>query len=372
MRALLLTLPLLAGCPAGVTPDPPVEGGEIDEEQLLIDLEDLAEQARVPGLASCLLADRAVRWCGAVGEADVEGGIDATPDTAFLLASVSKTVTATAVLQRRDAGDFTLDESVDGLVPFAALHPDGDPMPLRALLSHTGGVADNWDVMDAWYREGADPDLSLAAVIEGYFDPAGAWYDADANFGVVGEFDYANMGSSLAGYVAEAASGTDLQTLTSNGVFEPLGMTNTSWLIADFAPGALAVPHEWIQGGFEPYGHYSFADYPSGGLRSSAADLGRFAAGWLSAEVLPQASIDEAFTPVIVDGGDGVGLGWFGQGDTGWIGHSGGEAGAATGLYLHPQLGVGYLVLMNGDATEAGQAAIDAYLGAIAEELAGG
>ena len=118
------------------------------------------------------------------------------------------------------------------------------------------------------------------------------------------------------------------------------------------------MPSEWVNGAWQPYGQYSFPDYPNGGLRSSAADLARFGrmllgAGALDGErVLEESSVDEMTDADLSDGDEGaVGLGWFTLPwyDDGWGGHDGGEAGAATGLYLNRSLGVGVLYLANGD-----------------------
>ncbi len=376
-----LLLLLLAGCPGppepdddDVTDDDDSADELLDGEALLAELEPLADQAKVPGLAACVFTTEDT-WCGALGLADVAGDVPVQTDTAFLLASVSKTVTATALMQRRDAVDFALDDDVADALDFPCQHPDGEPFTYRQLLTHTASIRDNWDAMGDWYSEGQDPDLGLAEVIQGYFTPFGAWYDADANFGTWApgeQFEYANMGASLAGHLAAEHAGQPFDALTRAAIFEPLGMTASSWWLEDFAPGELAMPNAWTGSAYAPYGQYNFADIPSGALRASAEDMARFGRAFLRGgeldgqRILAEETVLEMHTAWW---DDEVGLGWFvGQG---WWGHDGGEAGAATSLWLRPELGVGWVALMNGDGEDGGaMSAIGDALSGAAEGVA--
>ncbi|MCB9762617.1 MAG: beta-lactamase family protein [Alphaproteobacteria bacterium] len=374
MRSALLLLPLLgcaapeAGPPTETDPTPTVCPAVPDawpETPASLD-EDVAagmQAARVPGLSACLTSGDRVLWCRGYGWANVETEVPATADTPFLLASVSKLFTATAVLQAHARGELDLDQDADALVPFSFQHPDapGTPITPRALLAHVGGIADNDAVMDTFYTTGQDPSVSLAALNEGYFDPDGQWYDADRNFEPDGPeqvYSYANMGYAALGYLAEAATGQDFVALTEARIFEPLGMDRTSWRVADLDLDEVAMPYRFRAGSYEPQGHYTFADFPNGGLRSTAQDVACFLAamaaggGLGDAEILNTALLEEAMTPAFPRLDDAQGLGWYRE-DMGesqlWIGHSGGENGAATDVFMRQDGSLGLVLLMNGD-----------------------
>ena len=89
--ALLL---LLVGCPEPLEEDE----GLVDVPELDAFIEARLDQAEVPGLAAAIVVDGELRWVGAYGSANLEEERPVTPDTTFMLASTSKTVTATAVM----------------------------------------------------------------------------------------------------------------------------------------------------------------------------------------------------------------------------------------------------------------------------------
>lgn len=361
-RIALVLLLALPGCVAGPElPDPAVSGGAIDGDAMRTAMVEAADGAKFPGLSACIFTAEATTWCDAVGLRDPDSEDAVTTDTAFLLASVSKMVTAAAALQAVEDGVLDLDADIALHADFPLGHPSGAAITTRQLLQHSAGVLDNDTPMEGYYTDGGDPDLTLDTTVRRYFDPAGADYDASGNFAdraPGAEFEYSNMGSALVGWLVERATGTAFDGRTATGIFGPLGMETTSWWLSDFEPDELAMPSEWANGSWAPYGQYSFSDYPNGGLRASADDLARFgrmvlAGGELDgARVLSGGSVDAMTTGTFSDGDEGqVGLGWFTLPwyDDGWGGHDGGEAGAATGLYLNRSLGVGVLYLANGD-----------------------
>jgi CubicO group peptidase (beta-lactamase class C family) len=338
--------------------------------------------AHMPGLAACIVKGGKVAWCSGYGLANIDAQRAVTPDTVFLIASVSKAVTAATLMQLWENNAFELDEDVDLALPFAVNHPSsGVPITYRGLLTHTASVRDNWDVITQFYDYDGEPDISLAEAVSGYFDPGGAYYDANGNF--VPDppdtvYEYANMGIALAGYLGEVLSATDFAALSQGSVLEPLAMTRTSWHISDFAPEDLAMPYAWNAGAYEPYGQYTFADYPDGGLRTSAADLARFlaamsAAGVLDGErILEESTVAEMMRVQLPTVEPTQGLVFYHRqiGGDDWVGHDGAELGVATEMYYRTRDGLGMVVLMNGDwGDPAPIAAIEDALVAFGEAL---
>src|ERR671925_2299451 len=111
-----------------------------EPETLNADLERIVRRAqaeqRVPSISAALFRGRDVRWSGAVGLADVEAGREATPDTQYAIASITKTFTAAAVMQLRDAGRLELDDTLAEHIPEAA----HGTLTLRRMLLHPSGL----------------------------------------------------------------------------------------------------------------------------------------------------------------------------------------------------------------------------------------
>ncbi|KAA3608051.1 MAG: class A beta-lactamase-related serine hydrolase [Planctomycetota bacterium] len=321
-------------------------------------------RAHVPGLSACIVKDGSVVWAKGYGYADLSNGIPVDTDTAFLLASVSKTVTATAVVQLADLGWIDLDDDISAWLPLNAQNPrnPGTPIRFRQLLSHAAAIQDNWDVMDQYYVSGDSP-VPLGTFLADYLIPGGANYVQNSNWyaWAPGQgLSYSNIGMATAGYMVEAVTGSPFDAFCETTMFSRLGMNHTSWFLAGLQHATIALPYEyrWLSGQYVTQGHYGFPDYPDGQLRSSVEDLAQFLIAHAGdgsvhgVRILSTASVAEMrrvqypqFDPV-------QGLGfyhWHYQGED-RIGHDGGEVGAATLMWYRPADGVGVIVLSNGSA----------------------
>jgi CubicO group peptidase (beta-lactamase class C family) len=88
-------------------------------------------EKRAPSVAAAAVRDGRLVWETAVGLADVESGLEATPDTQYRVGSITKTFTSTAIMQLRDAGKLDLEDTIDRHVEGVAHRPT-----IRRLLSH--------------------------------------------------------------------------------------------------------------------------------------------------------------------------------------------------------------------------------------------
>jgi len=382
----LIPLTALLGCSLGKRPQPvraatPQVGTEADQAtegqtaceaatrtwpssaDLDVTIEDRMEAGHLPGLAACIIKDGDVAWCGAYGTTSVgSAGRPVTTDTPFIWASVSKLLTATAAGMASEAGALDFDVDVDTLVSFDLHHPQSsEAIRLDAVLAHVGGIGDNDDVMDTYYDRDKDPSLSLSEVTERYFDPSGSDYSARHNFVGSGPQDvsrYSNMGYALVGAAVGEAMGTDFAEYSQQQIFDKLGMHHTSWLLSSFELDTMAEPTSWQGGEWEPHGHTTFADYPNGGLRSSAHDMACFVA-WAArggdlygTRLLDTATLHHMMEPAFPALDPNQGLGWYYE-DLGerklWVGHSGGEAGVASDLFLRQDGSLGIVLVANGD-----------------------
>jgi CubicO group peptidase (beta-lactamase class C family) len=279
-----------------------------------------------------------------------------TPDTDFMLASISKTFVATAAMQQVEAGSLSLSADVDSYLPFAVRNPSypDDPITLFQLLTHTSSIRDYYSF---GYDYGADSDLALRDAMEGYLVPGGAYYDENGfNYGPTApgaRYQYSNIATSLAALLVEESAATPFDAYCDANIFAPLGMNRTSWKLAGTDQSTLAMPYRYDSptASYEPYGHYGYPEYPCGQLRTSVSQLGRFLALSMNGGVyrgvrlLQQATVTQMLTPQVDALERGQGLTWYWAGRL--VGHSGGDKGVTTHMYFDPATGAGVILLAN-------------------------
>lgn len=309
-----------------------------------------------PAIVGCAVKNNEVIWMDAYGDAHAANNIPATVDTPFMLASVSKTYTGTAMLRLINSGLASADDPVNDHLDFDVIHPDFEtPITIGQLLTHTSGIKDNWGVMP--YCDG-DCATSLYDFMYSYFTPGESNYSATQNFSSDEpgtSYDYSNIGNALIGVVVEGITEMGFNEFCEQEIFEPMCMDNTHWFLSEFDDVSLiATPHEYIGNIVSPIDHYGYPDYPDGQLRSSIRDV----ASWLLMnlnngsfnflEILPESLAQESMSPIF--GGD-QGYVWYSfslEGDTVW-GHNGGDAGVSTDICVSKENDVAVAILSNGE-----------------------
>jgi CubicO group peptidase (beta-lactamase class C family) len=354
----------------------------------------------VPGMALALVDERGLLWARGYGNADVDTHRSVGPDTAFWLASVTKTVTGTAIAHAMARGALSLDTDVSALLKRRAgldiAVPDGAPITLRQLVTHTSAVRDSEQYVCSYYvgdargghqslfnlrGEELEPDLfgagfrcdehapvSLAGYLRDYLTVDGAHYTPD-NFGpVTSGLDavYSNVGAGLAGYALQLATGLTLSEYAQKYLFKPLRMRNTSFQLSDLGHNAVATPYAWdaTAGKLVALPQYSLSTWPDGALRATAHDMARFLTmvmrgGELDGvRVMSADSVKGMITPLIGDESQGTGVFWdrfeidFGRQ---LVGHSGGDPGATTFIGIDLDAGVGIVMLANTDGAKVSE-----------------
>jgi CubicO group peptidase (beta-lactamase class C family) len=351
---------------AGLRPTPARAGGVAASPDGLdaFVAEQMAE-LHLPGLAACLVRQDRVLWSSGYGWANIERELPATPDTLFLLASVSKTVTAVAVMQAVEDGLLDLDADVNEVLPFPVRNPHFGRRPItgRMLLTHTSSIEDDGYLLSRLYFHGDAP-FALDDFLREYLTPDGRFFSQWVNFGAAPPgttFRYSNYAVALAGLLVEAATGTPFDGFCRERIFGPLGMTQTSWRVADLDERTLAMPYQYDleAARFVPWGIYGYPDYPDGLLRTSAAQLARFLMAFIGfgeyrgTRILQPETVAEMRRPQIEDLYPGQGLIWYyqaGPEGTSLLGHDGGDLGVATLMFFEPESEVGVILLDNGEA----------------------
>jgi len=349
-----------------------------------------------PGLAAALISGDRIAWSSGFGWSDVVNQIEMTPDTVQNIASVSKTVTATAVMQLWEKGAIDLDGDVSEYLPFEVRNPGYPDVPVtcRQLLAHRSSIKDGVAYKSSYTC--GDSAIGLADWVTEYLRPGGQFYDADDNFHewMPGTKDppeppraYSNVAYGLLGVVVECVTGTSFSRYTAERIFTPLGMNHTGWHITDIDKKRHAIPYTRISDEFEvpdgfadmesflpatgngtdlvhgdlfPHCLYSFPNIPDGLLRTSAAELSRFLTAIMNGGRVGDVQLLESATveTMLSKNHFGRGLCWnsteLGEDkDLVWY-HSGLDPGVMTFMGFRPRDRRGVIVLTNCDDPGSG------------------
>ena len=299
------------------------------------------QQAGAPGMSVAVVVDDKLAWEGASGLADVEHQVPARADTVYRIASISKPIAATALMQLVERGRVSLDDPVRKYLPF---FPDkgGLPLTVRHLLTHTSGIRHyNPGEMTSMTRYGS---IAAAARI----------FENDPLLFTPGtKYSYSTYAYNLVAGIIEQASGLTFEAYLREHVLGPAGMTLTRLERAEEI-----VPHrsrQYVKAGSSvrnaPYADLS-VKWAGGGVISTAGDLARFHIALDEGRLLKAASMREMYTPAqLADGSKtSYGLGWTVSTDEKgrtWIAHSGGATGGTTYLLRNPDARVAVVVLCN-------------------------
>ncbi len=336
----------------------------IDPDELDAYIEQFMTEYHIPGVVACVVKSDRLAWTGVYGYADIVADVPAADSTLFMLASISKTFVATALMQCWENGLIGLDSDINSYLPFDVINPNhpSEIITPRQLLTHTSSIARN----DDWVSlivNGADSPLELGQFLEDWLVPGGLYY-SDAHYapyapGTGGQ--YCNVAFSLAGYLVECVSGHSLEAFCQENIFEPLGMGESSWFLANLDPAHIAMPTAYSGGAYQQYGHFGIPIYPAGQLRTSAPQLARHLEAFMELgnyngiRILEPETVEMMRTVQfpdvpVVDGLD-FGLGWYRSSSVyGYIwGHSGGFTGVTTFMYCNLEEDWGIILLINTD-----------------------
>jgi serine beta-lactamase-like protein LACTB, mitochondrial len=301
----------------------------------------------VPGLAAAVVLEGELRWSQGFGMADLENSSPASSSTLFRLGSISKPITATAVLQLWERGKLDLDAPVQKYCP--AFPTKEWPITTRQLLGHLGGIRHynpdgKGDVPEDSARHFASMQESLQL------------FAADPLVAKPGtKFNYSTYGYTLAGCVLEGAASEKYVDYVRKNIFQPAGMEQTR---DDDFFAIISHRTRWYhkgKAGIVRNAGVLDSSYkiPGGGLVSSADDMARFEAAILADKLLKRSTRDLMWT--ILKPADGkpshYALGWFVADKFGLrtAGHTGGQQGTDTAFILVPDRRAGVVVLANMD-----------------------
>jgi CubicO group peptidase (beta-lactamase class C family) len=305
------------------------------------------ERRNVPSISVAVARDGAIVWEEAFGLVDIERGIEATPQTMYRLASISKVLTATGLMIQVERGRVDLAQPANfylGDVQLRAYEGDGSEVTVERILHHTAGLPPYW--ANYWEDElELRPDLP----------------EMIRRYGIVvqppGErFIYtSNLGFGIIEYIIERVSGQPYAEYMRSEVFDPLGLDRTAVITAPYTENYIAREYNRDR---EVFPFYEMGARASSSVFSSAHDLVRFGMFHLKypladqAQILSDATID--LMQSSIDAASDYRLAWAVQERHGYqlVRHGGASTGVRTSLWLVPSEALVIVVLANGERAQ--------------------
>jgi len=210
-------------------------------------IRDIMTTEHLPGCAIWISKNGQVIWQQNYGYARLEDSMPVTNTTIWTLASISKTVTGTAIMQLWERGVFDLDDDVNDYLPFEVRNPRFKDIPItfRMLMTHTSSIRYNITINGPLIIHGDSP-IPLGEYLENYLAPHGIYWQG-WNYDVHApgtNYEYSNVGICLLGYLVEVMEDS-FPVHCQDSIFKPLNMNKTSWFLADLNEQHLAMGYEW-------------------------------------------------------------------------------------------------------------------------------
>lgn len=313
-----------------------------------------SEMARqnIPGMSAAIITDHQLRWSNGFGFSDLENFVPAKASTVYRLGSISKPITAVAVMQLVEQGKLDLNAPVQRYVPSFPQKPW--PLTARHLLSHTGGV-----------RHYRGDEINITKQYNSLTEGLSIFKDDSLLFQPGTRYSYSTYGYNLLGVVVEGVSGKSFVEYTREQIFKPAGMDharddNVYDIIYNRAYG-----YRKTQSGELKNSELANTSYkiPGGGFVSTVEDLAKFAIAVQTNKLLKPETTQQMFTPQKLSNGQRIrvnpnnpnnpnisyGFGWFVNERNGEkeVYHSGGQQRVSTLLYMLPEKKFALVLMSN-------------------------
>jgi CubicO group peptidase (beta-lactamase class C family) len=346
------------------------------QDSLTAELEALRSRGYFNGFGVAIVSAQGILYQQGFGFADAQARKPYGSHTIQNIASVSKTVVGLALLKAQELGKLTLDDPINKYLPFKVNNPAFPQVPitLRQLATHTSsknfylkpgqnitGLPMSFD--DAQTFIPADSAVTLPVFLQNVLTPQGKWYQPKGFLARrPGElYEYSNVGTCLAAYIVEVATGQPFQAFSARYITQPLRMSDSGWNFGEVDFSHYSRLYE-SPAATLPY--YGLTTYPDGNFISSIADLSKYLRELIrgyqgKGTVLRPEGYRELFRPQLAAGNfeqrnernpysESYNVGIFmGFGYTGFIGHTGGDPGVISLLFFDPKSGIGRVLLMN-------------------------
>ena len=305
----------------------------------------IMEANKVPSISVAIARGDSILWEESFGYADKERGIRATPRTMYSLASISKPITATALMVLVERGKVVLDQPANrylGPAKLRAFEGLADSATVRRLLTHTAGLPLHYQFFYAGGAAAHSMDTAIARYGVLVYPPGEMYF-------------YSNLGYGMLDHIIARTSGMSYPEFLRREVLEPLGLPDMT--VSDGSDLGDRAAIRYDNDG-KPIPPYTFDHVGASGVYASAHDLVRFgqwhlgvslpgAKDVLTRETRARMQVSDASA-----GEEGVARGWgwgIAEDDLGLrrVAHGGGMPGVSTVLALYPAESLSVVVLAN-------------------------
>ena len=350
-RLLLITLSIALGWSSD-------SYGQSDQAEASISA--IMQEIPVAGLSVAVVKGNRVIYAHSFGYMDLENRIPLTNDNIFRIASISKSFSATSIMQLAENGKLSLDDDVGDLLGFPVRNPKfpGTIITLRMLLSHRSSINDSQGYFSL---DAIDPSKNA--------DGSKCYNDYEPGKG----YQYCNLNYNLTGAIIEKISGERFDQYVKKHITDPLGL-KAGYCVDSLDASSFAKIYEYradsskfihAPAAYAPrsaeiaayvMGRSTPVFSPTGGMKISAVDLarymvmhsrmGRFEGG----RIISKKSAGMMRTVLSEKEGYGLALLTTDKLISGerMLGHTGSAYGLYSAMFWHPTKKFGFIVISNG------------------------
>jgi len=315
-------------------------------ERLETEISSEMSKLGIPGISIAVVVNHKLVWAGGYGFSDLENFVPAKSTTAYRLASISKPLTAVAVLQLAEQKKIDLDAPIQTYCP--SFPTKRWPVTARQLLAHLGGV-----------RHYRNDEIMLTKQFNSIGDGLTIFTADSLDHEPGTKYLYSTYGYNLLGCVIEGASGMTYVEYMKKSVFTPAAMDRIqvdeiSAIIPNRAQGYRMGPNGELLNSALANTSYKI---PGGGYISTVNDLAKFAVALQTGVLLKPETVQMMFTPQKTRDGKpasdtpaaAYALGWriseYKQERE--VAHSGSQQRVRTYLYMRPDRKFALVLMCN-------------------------
>lgn len=355
------------------------------KDSLTTEIMKVAQNGSFNGFAVSIVNQEGTLYQKGFGFSDVQNKKEYTDSTIQNIASISKTFIGVALLKAQELKKLKLDDPINKFLPFKVINPNfpDTDITIRHLATHTSSIADNnfyltknyflkdhQDLhgMNLVFEEAqifnpVDSIVSVEVFLRNLLLENGKWHTKEIYLkNKPGEiYEYSNIGSTLAAFIIENATGEEFDTFTTKYILKPLKMNTSGWHFKDVDFTKYSKLYENPKTALPFYGMIS---YPDGNFITSINDLSLYLTELIKGyngygTVLSKESFKELFRPQLeakhfldreeqnpYNESYNVGV-FMGFGFSGYIGHTGGDPGVSSMMFFDPKNNIGRILIVN-------------------------
>ncbi|AFH49416.1 Beta-lactamase class C-like protein [Ignavibacterium album JCM 16511] len=305
-------------------------------------LQTYIDYKRIPSISAGVYRKDKIYWLDAKGLIDLENFVPAKNSSLYRIASITKSITAVAVMQLYEKGIIDLDAEINTYVPY--FPKKKWKLTVRHILNHTGGIRS--------YK--SDEEFNSKMFYSTTRDAVLTFANDDLLFEPGTRYNYTSLGYSLLAALIENVSKTSFENYLRKNIFEPAGMKSTR------VDRQRSIIYERVRG-YEKSPDRRFINSPladlslkvaGGGLISTSEDLLLFVKALFDGILISKSTLEMMTKPTILKTGQKINYGFgFSLSDPSdsikWFGHEGRGTGFSSGLIILPEEEIAAVYLIN-------------------------